>query len=202
MKGYHKFVFNTEKRCFVGKFEEMYKSEETEGFDSWHERDLRHLRKIIPYVCLSQYNFNRIFEIGCGKGTFTQFLKKINNHVIAVDISSTAIKKAKKSYPDIDFLSLDISHLNTSELLELIHGEVDLTVIMGTFAYIKNWPNILKKLSRITQYCFIAEYIPPNPIGFVKSIDQLILEFAKYFTIITKIILDDEHCFLLGEVKG
>jgi len=202
VKGYHKFVFDVEKRQFVGKFEEMYKSEEVEGFDSWHERDLRPLRKIIPYLCLSQYIFNRIFEIGCGKGTFTQFLKKRNNYVIAVDISNTAISKAKSSYPDIDFRSEDVTLLKLPELLDLIGGEVDLTMVMGTFAYIESWPILLDKLAKISKYCFIAEYIPPNPIGFVKSIDHLIQEVNKHFKILNKIILDDEHCFLMAEVRA
>ena len=78
MIGYQKYVFDTEKRCFIGKFEEMYQAEEVEGYDSWFEDDLRYLRKRIPYVILNQYNFNHILEIGCGKGTFTQFLKKKN----------------------------------------------------------------------------------------------------------------------------
>lgn len=143
MNGYHKFVFDTEKRRFVGKFEEMYRLEQVEGYDSWHERDLRPLRKILPIACLSQYNFNRIFEIGCGKGSFTQLLKKKNNYVIAVDISDTAINKAKSSYPDIDFVSIDVTLLNIPELLDLIGGEVDITLVMGTFAYIESWPILL-----------------------------------------------------------
>jgi hypothetical protein len=41
---YHPYVFNLEERGFVGAFEEMYQQENTEGFDSWHERDVRMLR--------------------------------------------------------------------------------------------------------------------------------------------------------------
>lgn len=202
MEGYHKFVFDVKKRRFVGRFEEMYQSEKIEGYDSWHERDLRPLRKIIPYIVLNQYNFNRIFEIGCGKGSFTQFLKKKNNYVIAVDISKTAIDRAKMSYPDIDYISIDVTLLDLPELLNLTGGVVDLTMVMGTAAYIESWPNLMEKVSKISKYLFIAEYIPSNPIGFVKSINHLILEVEKHFKIITKIILDDEHCFLFAEVKG
>jgi trans-aconitate methyltransferase len=199
MAGYHKYVFDTEKRKFVGEFEKMYQQEGSERFDSWHERDLRPIRKLIPLVVLNQYNFEKILEIGCGKGIFTQFLKKKNNHVIAIDISKTAIKKASQSFPDIDFKVCDVEYMNFVELVG--GGKVDLVVVMGTFAYIKDWPVVLEKLSKITRYFFIGEYVPVNPIGFVKSLDQLVTEVIKNFKIITKIILDEEHFFLFTEVS-
>ena len=154
MAGYHKYVFNAPKRHFVGKFEDMYRSEDVEGFDSWHERDVRPIRKTIPLVLLNQYNFNRILEIGCGKGTFTQFLKKINNQVIALDISKTAISKAEKSYPDITFKTFYIAKGNLLELTS--EGLFDLVVVMGTFAYIESWTEVLKNISKITRYFFVA----------------------------------------------
>ena len=39
-KPYHRFVFDTEQRRFVGEFEEMYRREDEEGFDSWHQEDV------------------------------------------------------------------------------------------------------------------------------------------------------------------
>lgn len=100
MSGYHKYVFDTEQRKFIGKFEDMYQAEDSEGFDAWFERDLRLPRKTISCAILAAYNFSRILDIGCGKGTFTHLLKKQNNHVVGIDSSETAIRKAKESYTD------------------------------------------------------------------------------------------------------
>ena len=111
MPGYHKYVFDTDKREFVGEFEKMYQAEDSQGFDSWLERDLRPLRKTISYAILSAYNFSRILDIGCGKGTFTHLLKKQNNHVVGIDLSETAIRKAQASFPDIDFRCQNILDL-------------------------------------------------------------------------------------------
>jgi len=111
MQPYHKYVFDTEKRQFIGQFEEMYQAEDSEGFDSWFEQDLRHLRKKISYAILSAYNFSRILDVGCGKGTFTHLLKKHNNQVVGIDVSETAIRKARESFPDIDFRCGDIHKL-------------------------------------------------------------------------------------------
>ena len=75
MPAYHKFVFDFENRKFLGRFEEMYQAEDVEGFDSWNQEDLRFPRKRISYAILSNQNFPRILDLGCGKGFFTQLLK-------------------------------------------------------------------------------------------------------------------------------
>ncbi len=42
---YHKYVFDEEKGKFVGQFEEMYKNEDVEHYDSWFQEDLTSLSK-------------------------------------------------------------------------------------------------------------------------------------------------------------
>ena len=44
---YHKFVFDKDKRKFLGEFEGMYKSEEQEDFDSWNISNLSILSRRI-----------------------------------------------------------------------------------------------------------------------------------------------------------
>ncbi len=196
MPGYHKYVFDAEKRMFIGEFEKMYQAEDSEGFDSWFERDMRQLRKAISYAILNAYNFSCILDVGCSKGSFTHLLKRHNNRVVGIDFSETAIRKAKESFPDIDFRSMNIADIAS------IDETFDLVVVMGTFAYVDDWPNILKTIAGMTRWLYVAEYIPPNPIGFVKSLNHLINETEKWFAIKTKVVLDDEHCLLLAEIKG
>lgn len=193
MPGYHKYVFDTERRRFVGRFEEMYRAEDTEGFDSWFEQDLRPLRKVLSNAILSAYNFHRILDLGCGKGTFTHLLKKQNNTVVGIDSSETAIRKARESYPDVDFRCMDIRSIR--ELRET----VDLVVVMGTFAYVEDWSLVLRDVAGLTRWLYVAEYVPPDPIGFVKSTDQLIAEVEQLFRVVTKVVLDDVHCLLFAE---
>ncbi len=140
---YHKYVFDIENRKFIGKFEEMYNHEEIESYDSWFQEDLRHLTYQISFVLLNRYNFSKILDIGCGKGTFTHLLKKENNFVKGMDISETAIKKAKAKYPDIEF------EVGTAENLE---GEekFDLVILMEILSYLKKWKEVIKKVAQIT----------------------------------------------------
>ena len=194
MAPYHKFVFNIEKRQHIGQYEQMYQAENSEGFDSWFERDLTHLRKTISLTILSAYNFSRILDVGCGKGSFTHLLKRYNNRVVGIDISETAVQKGRESFPAIDFRCI-----NAHELPSL--GETfDLVVVMGTFAYVDGWPKVVETIAAVTRWFYVAEYIPANTIGYVKSADQLITEVEKNFVLRTKVLLNDEHCMLLGEV--
>jgi len=73
---YHKFVFDKDKRKFLGEFEEMYKSAEQEGFDSWNISNLSILSRRIHLEIINSYNFNSILDFGCGKGALTHLLKK------------------------------------------------------------------------------------------------------------------------------
>ena len=176
MEGYHKYVFDTEKREFVGQFEDMYLSETKEGFDSWHQEDLRNVSKKIAFSLLENYKFETVLDIGCGKGSWTHLLKKNNNRVIAIDISQTALGIAQSRYPDIKFQQADLT--NTS-LSNVVFEKIDLTVSLETLSYLSNWKDVLSDLSAITRYCLLVLFIPDNPIGFVKSEDDLCKEYEE-----------------------
>ena len=53
--------------------------------------------KKISIDLINCYNFNKIIDIGCGKGAFSNLLKKNNNTVYGIDVSETAINKATLS---------------------------------------------------------------------------------------------------------
>ena len=109
MAEYHKYVFDVTNQRFVGEFEEMYQQEKISNFDSWHLDDSRQINRKIALDILSFYNFEKIVDIGSGKGTLTHELKKSNNHVLGIDISSTAVEVAKARFPDIEFETADVN---------------------------------------------------------------------------------------------
>jgi 2-polyprenyl-3-methyl-5-hydroxy-6-metoxy-1,4-benzoquinol methylase len=193
---YHDYVFDTKARKFVGDFDEMYRAEDKGGFDSWFAHDLRPLSKQVALSILGQYNFGRILDIGCGKGMLTHLLKRKNNSIVGADISASAIAKARASYGDIDF------RVMTAEGASMLPGPFDLVMVMGVFAYVERWKDCLANFSGRAGHCFLAEYIPPNPIGFVKSIPELVDEFTKGFELETKIVIDDTFCLLFGKARS
>lgn len=53
----------------------------------------------------------KILDLGCGEGTRLNHFCKRGKELVGVDISSTAIKKAKEQYPMINFVSGDLEKL-------------------------------------------------------------------------------------------
>lgn len=182
---YHKFVFDTENRRFVGDFEAMYQQEDAENFDSWFQDDMNHLTKRLVLALLSQYNFNKILDFGCGKGTFTHLLKKANNSVKGIDISKTAISKANAKYPDIDFIAAEAEFFKNATMFDLV-------VAIEVFSYLKNWKEVLKDIANSCKYFIISLYLPPNPIGFVKTLEELEENLKLHFEIETKLVANNE----------
>ena len=71
--------------------------------------------------------------------------------------------------------------------------------MMEILSYLKNWKEIVKKASNKAQYLFISLYLPPDPIGFIKSFSELKTEFNKYFRIETELLWNNETIFIMGE---
>lgn len=200
MKDYHPYVFDTANRSFVGKFDEMYQAEQQAGFDSWHQDDLRHLTKRICLDLLADYNFSKVLDIGCGKGAFTQNLKRQNNHVIAVDVSETALKVAQARYPDIQFVQADVARADFK--VGSVGDAFDLVTCLETLSYVERWPALLEQFAHVGRYALIALFVPDQPIGFVKSIEDLITAFSSHFEGIEDIRLQTrKQIILFGKSK-
>lgn len=190
---YHKYVFDEKKRIFIGRFEDMYADEEQGGYDSWFQEDLSHLGKQISLMILNRYNFNSILDIGCGKGAFTHLLKKTNNRVVGVDISEAAILKAKSKYREVEFLQ------STAEEALRLQKKWDLILMMEVLSYLKNWKEVIATAAERTSYLYISLYLPPKPIGFVKSFDGLKVACQKDFNITMELLWNKETIFILGK---
>jgi len=185
---YHKYVFNEDKREFIGNFEEMYKKEDV---DPWYCSDLSYTDKKIHSAMLSDYNFSTILDYGCGKGSFTHTLKKKNNKVFGTDISKEAIKKARLMYGH----SVNFSTLAENRWQK---RKYDLILCLEVLSYIKNYKQLLQLFSIRGEYLYLSLYIPKNPIGFLKSIDKLIEQINLFYTIKNKIIYNDESIFVFA----
>lgn len=195
MAEYHKYVFDTDARTFVGRFEEMYQREKVANFDSWHQDDSRRLHRKITLDILSAYNFQRIVDIGSGKGTLTHQLKKINNQVLGLDISPTAIDVARARFPDIEFDVADVNNVPwfvdylARRFGEITAGGVDLVFSAECLSYIECWRDLVSELAHRTRFLMISLFLPENPIGFVKSAEDLETEIGRHFEILELIVI-------------
>lgn len=90
----------------VGEFEQMYKDYE----DPWEQttRETCRSEKAIALNLIKKYRFSNIVELDCGLGHFSKQISDLGVTLTAVDISETAVQKAKKLYPQCTFVVADI----------------------------------------------------------------------------------------------
>lgn len=199
---YHEYVFNIKKREFVGNFDEMYKDEDRFNFDSWHQEDSRQLARLICVDILSFYNFQSILDIGSGKGAFTHLLKKRNNEVLALDISENALSKLESRYPDIETRVMNFNEIDTVEEL-LTSRKFDLAFTSETLSYIENYEALISLISKYVKHFLINLFIPDNPIGFIKSKDELLDTFSKYFEIDHVVdVMSEKKIVIFGSTRN
>jgi 2-polyprenyl-3-methyl-5-hydroxy-6-metoxy-1,4-benzoquinol methylase len=194
---YHRYVFDERERRFVGEFEEMYRNEDAEGYDSWHQEDVNTLSRRLSLAVLEGYNFSSVLDVGCGKGSFTALLKKANNRVLGIDGSATAIEKARARHPAVEFRQLGADRLS-----ELAPERFDLVLAMELLSYLEGWREVLAEIASMTELLYLTLYIPPDPIGFVKSFDELREEVGRHFRTETELLVNGEQLLLLGRARG
>lgn len=83
---------------------------------------------------LPRHHYPRVLELGCGAGTFTRYLAPLAGHVVALDISETAIARAHRLWPDLT--SVDFRQTNIMEYNPHDEGPWDLVVLSDTMCYL------------------------------------------------------------------
>jgi 2-polyprenyl-3-methyl-5-hydroxy-6-metoxy-1,4-benzoquinol methylase len=99
----------------VGDFEGLYKNFE----DPWHQSRTDHQRDTRRQIAINwahrlrdEYGINRVLELGCGFGHLTDKLRQGGFSAVGVDISQTAIDKARETNPSSVFIHAAISELD------------------------------------------------------------------------------------------
>ena len=95
----------------IGEFEQMYKDFE----DPWNqsinnERNSSHKLLALDWIkeLYKDKKDLKVIDVGCGFGFFVNQLNKNKIQTLGVDISETAIKNAKKKFPNCDFVVGDL----------------------------------------------------------------------------------------------
>jgi ubiquinone/menaquinone biosynthesis C-methylase UbiE len=140
----------------VGKFDEMYQTFE----DPWEQsiRENFSYEKTIGLDIIKNNNLNTILELGCGHGHYTNKIKNVSKNAIGVDISETAIKKAKMNYPDCEFIVSDITNIN-------LYNNIDCIMMVEITWYVleklSEFKKIISKYKGLSFFHTLNTY-PPN----------------------------------------
>ena len=196
---YHDYVFKDGK--LLGNFEEMYRHTSM----PWHQDELAYMIfSEIDLAILKQRKYERILEVGCGLGYFTNRLKQeLRNsgggspYITAMDISHTAIEKAKGMFPGIDFQVMDIRNHNCFEA-----ESFDLIICQGLmwciFDCLQQVMSTLKSILQRGGFLYISQSFPEEEdyIGkeVIKSPYHLKDIFSSSFKLVHHAIeWDPEH---------
>jgi predicted TPR repeat methyltransferase len=99
--------------------------------------------------------FGRVLEIGCAEGFFTERLSERCQSLLAVDISTTALDRARQRCRRLDSVQFAEWDLRSGTLL----GEFDLILAVGVLEYIRR-PKILKQATdRIIKSLRVGGYL-------------------------------------------
>ena len=96
----------------LAQFEQMYQDHE----DPWHQiQEGLQSDKAMAIHWMKTLGVQKVLELGSGLGEYTNYIQKAGFDVLGVDISETAVKKAREKHPKCKFkvgnvLDLDIYH--------------------------------------------------------------------------------------------
>ena len=110
-------------------------------------------------------------------------------------MSPTAIQKAKARYPQIHFKTLGSDELKT------MGQSFDLVLLSEVLSYLSGWRETLKAIASMTKYIYVTLFLPPDPAGYVRSLDELREEISRSYSIKTELLMDQEQLCILGKVK-
>lgn len=194
---------------FRGDFEGMYRDFE----DPWFcQRRNDFLERQVVLQILRDRHYQRILDVGCGLGGFTEILRKATDaeFVCGIDVSSTAIGKASAKYDGCQFKIADIRR----DAIPLVaEGLYDLVMLQEVIWYIL--PELSDVFAKIGQsmtdegILFIEQCFPSEQkFGkeFLQSADELISRYLMPggFKVLMhyRQILEGEMVLLLKLEKG
>src|SRR5580658_6098010 len=106
------------------------------------------------YKFLEQFAHGKdVLDIGCGTGYGTAYLQAVAKSCIGIDLSKSAIRFARKRYPQTQTLAMD------AHSLKLPPQSVDLVVSTENFEHLRDQEKSLQEAVRVLRpegVCFIA----------------------------------------------
>lgn len=186
---YQKYVYDQSSRTLIGRFEDLYREGAATGLDAWHQDALDAREDVeLARFALTDIRGNRrlrtVLDLGCGKGVLAHYLFADAERYIGIDVSDTAVVTARANFSSMEFVQSDIQ--TGEDLLRVIsecHAtNLDLFFCSQTLSFMEDWKGILEQVARSFEAVVVVLYLPPNPIGYIKSFGNLVDEVGRNFS--------------------
>ena len=183
-----KYLYDNKLKKVKTNFDDAYQNIDKLWHDQFQINNIRY-SFISGNILSSYFNVKKklsVLDIGCGYGSFPNFLNKFSNfNVYGIDISKYAIDVGKKKY---NFKNINYGNINDPNFRT--KKKFDIITIIGVFWFMfesfkichKNLEKILKKNGSI----YFQINIPKDNNIFknrIKSYDELFYFLSKFFKI-------------------
>lgn len=123
-------------------------------------------------LILDQLNFNRkeYCDVGCSNGWITSIIKQRYgiNHVVGFDHELEYLEAASNTYPDIDFLEIDLNVINEH------NNKFDIVTCFETLEHVGNIENAITNLLNLANNGSIILISVPIEVGFIGIVKFLV----------------------------
>jgi ubiquinone/menaquinone biosynthesis C-methylase UbiE len=140
-------------------FEDIWSREDAWNFDTSSFEKARFNALI---GVLQDRHYAKVLEIGCGAGAFTAKLARLSEHIIALDISLTAIEKARQRFGALQHVSFRTGNVMEVDVVE--DGPFDPIVFTETICYL-GWLYPFFDLAWLASELYRATNRWPPPSG-------------------------------------
>ncbi|MGJ4804107.1 class I SAM-dependent methyltransferase [Luteimonas sp. SDU82] len=97
-----------------------------------------------------------LLEIGCGEGHQTRALRALADEIYGIDVSPTAIERARVRVPEAQFAATDVHQQPWGDA----RGRFDLVVACEVLYYIKDIPATIERMRHLGKACMVTFFAP------------------------------------------
>jgi len=119
--------------------------------DPWNFQSSRYEKDRLEFLLqiINNYPCDSILEVGCAEGIFTTHLQNIARQVVAIDISPTALSRARQRCPGTSFSQKDLRDFTSIT-------RFDLVICSETLYYMKDVAEAIDKLTSLGKRCVVS----------------------------------------------
>ncbi len=100
--------------------------------------------------------FARVLEVGCGEGHQSEHLARLTDRLTGLDVSATAIERARRRLPAVDFSSVELF----AQPWVNERARFDLVTACEVVYYMSDIPRFLKTIDRLGGVCLVTYFAP------------------------------------------